>query len=464
VDNSRVLDTRDTTYEFTPEGDLAPRSSHWAQWLLFFGFFVSLLVGLVALAGLYWLESSQAVEPIARPPHGYLVPAGIPPHLALEQLAGAPEAPLVQQAINASQVDLAFATLSFDTRLASSQRSGLLLLMGRRFQQGGHREGAAQAYRLARTIGVLAPDLTALERGQVLVQSAEGLLLAGDVDSAFEAAVQAMLVAAQSPGLLPAQRSQILASLGPIFGRQDLHPAGLDVALASQRLADLQRGPNLSPEGEDLFFAWDTLSEPPDPEPILLDAVLVRQAAARRLADRMIMTGGLDVEPEREALAAALLAEDRLRVESYQRQQAAGPALARQHWIAQERRAWLALKLRVALGGFGARLVPDWEAAPEVIVDDLRIATEELVTVLAAQVNAQTDPLARAMLQVAALRWLALQSELGFYPDAPVADLGEQLLVMQRDLATRGSPPALPILYEPESVTELKFHFAEELP
>jgi hypothetical protein len=458
-----TVDDHPMAYELTPEGDLVPRTRQWVQWLLLLGFFLSLLIGVGALAGLYWLESGVAPEPVSRDPLHALRPADIPPHLALAQLANAPTVPLARQAINANQLELAYATILFDTQLPNSERSGLLLLLGRRFQQAGQPDRAGLVYRLVRPVAVLAPELTPLERSQILVQSAEGLLSTGDARASVETAIQAMLVAAQSPGLLPAQRSQILESLAPILRRSgELARSDVDMIALAQRLADLQRGPNLSPLGAPLVSRWQELSQPVEVDPVVVAAVAHRQEMAQHLADRIAATGGADLEPEREALAVALLAEDQVRAEAYRQQQAAGPALAQQHWLAQERRAWLLLKLRVGLGGFGLRLVPDWESGSETVVQEFAGATDDLVEVLNAQITAQVDPTARTMLQVEVLRWLALQAELGLYPNAPIADLGEQLRVSQIELEQLDSPLALPAVFEPEAI-DLHFRLVEEV-
>ncbi len=430
------------TYELTPDGKLVSRRRRWAEVLLVIGFFVSLVVALGALAGLYLLRGNEEAAPAVDPIQA-LDPSQIPPHLALLQLTDAPAPALAWQAIRANELALAYATIQFDARMENGQRASLLLLLGQGYRGSQASERASLSYRLVRTVAVLAGDLPPLERGRFLVQSGEGLALVDEPEEAVATALQAQLVASRAPGLLPAQRDEILARVEAIL-RQHGTPEQL------RAVRELRRGPLLQPGGVALVSQWAHLQEPASLDPILDEVVANRKAAVGALLQRIQLTAGQDVEPEREAVRAALTVEDRVRRDVIGQALSTGPALAQQHWLLQELRAWQALKLRVALGGFGLRLVPEWEQDVEGIRQELRRTTEQLAVVLEAQVNSQDDPVLRGMLRIEVLRWLALQGELGLYPAAPFPDLAARLAAAQTELANLGAPLALPLTYRPE--------------
>jgi len=67
---------------------------------------------------------------------------------------------------------------------------------------------------------------------------------------------------------------------------------------------------------------------------------------------------------------------------------------------------------------------------------------------ITAQVAEDVDSLARPVLRLETLQWLALQAELGFYPNAPLGDLSSQMETTQAELETLSVPPDLPLFYE----------------
>jgi hypothetical protein len=186
-------------------------------------------------------------------------------------------------------------------------------------------------------------------------------------------------------------------------------------------------------------------------QPIAYDSstqekITARQGAARILADRIEFTGGVDIEPERQALAAALLAEDAARAQFYQNP--GEIARGQQLWLLLDRRAWLVEKLRVAMQGYGLALVPEWEAQTSQILAELNAANNYLNTVMAAYAGDQSTPLDQALLQIETQHWLVQQAMRGLYPDAPVTTIGEFLRTQQDVLAQQGAPLALPIAYD----------------
>ncbi|MBI3958991.1 MAG: hypothetical protein HY328_09285 [Chloroflexi bacterium] len=425
----------------TPQSPSRP-GRLWLQLLLWVGFLLSLLIGLGALLGVFLLpDLEQESELVVADPLLLVEPAAIPPHLALLQLAGADGDALVRQAATAGERTLAYSILLYDSTLTPSRQANELLRVGRQFLAVDDPLRAVAAFNRARTVAIFALPMPPLERGQLLARSADGLVQAGDLGGARQTALQAQSVAAQAAALLPAQRGQILQAVEPIIRAQGS-------AEEIQRLNELLRAPGQVPQRVALISGLPQLrAEYPAP-PLLADLRNQRMAAAQALIDRLLLTGGQDIEPERAALAEALLAEDRLRGEIYAGWNNPALQLAERHELLLDYRDWLLVKVRAAEGGFGLRLVDGWEADKEAIRGALGRVMGELNALITAQIEEDPDPLSRAVLRLESLQWLALQVELGFYPNAPLGDLSSRMEQAQTELETFNSPPDLPIFYD----------------
>lgn len=421
----------------------APRPGRrWLQLLLFAGFVLSLLIGLGALLGIYLLpEVEQEAAQITSDPVLLVEPARIPPHLALLRLAGAEGDSLVRQAANAGERTLAYSILIYDGTLTSTRQANESLRVGRLFLADGDNVRAVAAFNRARTAALFALPMAPLERGQLLVRSAEGLSQAGDVAGSLHCALQAQHVAAQAAGLLPAQRAQILQSLEPIIRT---HGSSEE----SQRLNDLLRSPGQAAPRVALLSRLPELRADYR-QPVTLDEARSQRAiAAKLLIDRVLLTGGQDIDLERTVLVNALQTEDRLWTEVYAGWNNSALHLPQRHGILLDYRDWLLVKRQAAEGGFGLRLVESWEGEQEQIRIQLGQVMGEMSALMAAQVDEVTDPLARPLLRLETLQWLALQTELGFYPNAPLDDLNSRMEATQAELETLGVPPDLPLFYE----------------
>ena len=423
---------------------IAHKRRPWMEVTLATGFLFCLALGLAALGALYVVRNDGQIT-LASPPLQTILPDRIVPQLALAELAGDPAEALAYQAAAAGELDTARAIALFTTDLSGTQRLGLLLHLGRRYLDEDRPSEAATFFSLARAVSALDPALSASERSQGLVQAATGLLEAGEDAAALDAAGQAIRVAEQIPGLLPAQRSQILESLRPLARQTD------DSAF-SRELTELARNPYIEAAGVVIDSRWPALAAPFPVDAEMQAAFEQRQLAARLLADRIILTGGVDIEPEIAALANALAAEDQVRGEFYRRTLASGLSLEQQFALLQDRRAWAALKLRIALRGFGATLIPEWEESAAQIEQELAVATANLNLVVEAQINALPNAVDQAALRMEGLLWLAQQVELGLYHGASTAELDAQLRNAQVELTRLGSPPALPVTYDLDAV------------
>jgi hypothetical protein len=414
----------------------------WLQMTLLIGFIFCLLLGVGALTALVLLRSEPASPTTAvREP---LALAQITAQHALRQLAGDPADALAYQALPAGELDLATAIAVYTVDLPAPVRLTILLQTGRRYLAAGRSADAIQSYHLARTLAVTMPSLTFSERSQALIQIADGLGAAEASAEAADAAVQALRVAEQTPDLLPAQRSQVAETL------LSLADELRDSALRGQVNA-LLRDPYYTPAGTLLPTQSAPLGEPLDPDPEVGAAVIRREQAAAILVERMRITGGIDFEPERNALAVALLEEERTRALAFQR--ATGTALTpgQQYTLLDQRRAWTALRLRIAYGAFGIDLLPEWSANRQAILQEYAAVTNNMITVAEALLVAGDDPVTSMQQRIAHHLWLVQQAEIGLYLDRPLLELDERLRHLQRELANLGAPLSLPVAYDDQA-------------
>ncbi|MEX1018663.1 MAG: hypothetical protein WDZ49_03345, partial [Litorilinea sp.] len=194
----------------------------------------------------------------------------------------------------------------------------------------------------------------------------------------------------------------------------------------------------------------------------LVQAVEQRRLAARILAERIQLTGGIDIEPEQQSLAIALQTEDAARGDIYRNAQATVSLTpGEQLWFLMERRTWLARKARIAQGGFGLTLVPEWEVNADFILQDLSTVHTNINVLVNAMSNDVADPVAQSALRLEVLKLLAQVWEFGLHPDGQAGDLGERMRIVQDELARLNQRAALPVGYT-DTVTPPGFRIQEE--
>lgn len=410
--------------------------------VLIAGFLICLVVGIAAFTSL-WVLSQTPQTSLEGSPFQLFQPDQVSVGLAVRQLAGDPVSALAGQAIQAGELPTAAALLLYNTESTGSGRVGPWRQLAQRLgeQEGG---ASALAFKQVLSLAVLDLALRSLERSQLLTQATEGFLAAGDVAAAQSAATQALRVIVQSPDLLPAQRNQLLAQLKPSVAQLD------DSQLLAQ-VDDFLRNPFVKPTGVLLANSTPIFVASPPIDPAVQAAQAPRILAARNLADRYVLTNGIDVEPERQALSAALLAEDQARSVAYRAQLAEPISLQQQLGLLQQQRNWLIQKLQVAQKAFGTSIVAEWETSQPALLAELDGLNNNIATVTNALADAQPSELEQNMLRAEAAHALALQSAIGLYPGANNADIGERLRLTQSEMARLGSPPALPVAYEADA-------------
>lgn len=430
------------TYELS-DPQPARRYPGWLRIVLLLGFLTSLIVGVLALFLFYWLaqEGTAPAQPLPSQAEWVITPQGIPPHLALLELADADPAPLARQAANAGERHLAHAILRMGNDLPPALHARELTRVAILCADAGEVAQALDGLRAARTVAITGVGIPPLERGQILAQIAQGLAQLEQIPEAVDGALQAQHVAMQAPELLPAQRVQILEGVATIL-RQHGSPE------QQRQFQEVLRNPSLNlgllpPSG-----VWSTVRQSVPRSPELMEAIELRQQAAERLRERLLIAATGDIEPERQALRAALTVEDQARAQRYAQVNSPDLTLAQQHELIQGQRIWLLTKLRIAQGGFGLALMPEWAEQTDALLLALTQVTNNLVLVVEQQIATAADPVAGLALRAEALTWLAGQSDLGFYPAAPLGDLAARLQEAAQLLRQNGLPPAFPILYD----------------
>lgn len=404
----------------------------------------------------------QAVDANAKPALA-LQPEQISPALALMELAGDPPDALARQALAAGHADTAFAIAVYGVDIAPPVRRALLQQAAGQFAPARPVE-AAMAVQAAQAITRLSPELSVAERHQALLAAAATFLSIDAAQAAQDALAQALVSAAQTPGLLPAQRVETFEAVRST-ARDAVAQGAASQSAAAETLAaqaaEYARNPFLNPAGQLLTPQFVARVHPGEPDPAVLQAVEQRQFAARILAERIQLTGGIDIEPEQQALAAALVAEDAVRGDAYRTAQAT-PSLTpnARLWFHLERLAWLTQKARIAHGGYGLALVPEWEPNAEFILQDLSTVYHNINVQVTAISNEIADPVTQNHLRLEVLRQLAQAWELGLHPAGLPTDLGERMRVVQDELARSGQPLALPIYYS-ESATPPGFRMGQ---
>lgn len=422
----------------------APQSPrHWLERLLLAAFLFSLLIGLAALALFFFVRSEAQPSMNADPLQSVRTQLIMPP-IALRELAGDAPSGLAAQALQAGHRETARAILTYATAIPSVERTARLASLAQSYAAAGEPDMAAQVSGLVVTDAILDDALPVRERVNRLTQSVALLYAGGFAGAASDAATQALRITAQAPGLLPAQRSALFADLrdaiAPYANQNDATRA------LNAQVTEFTRNPYLIGVGVLVTPTMMAFAQPIAYDSPTQEKITARQLAARALADRIEFTGGADFEPERQALAAALLAEDAARAHFYQNP--GEIARGQQLWLLLDRRAWLVEKLRVAMRGYGLSLAPEWEAQIDQIRAELSAAHSYLETVMAAYASDAATPLDQALLRVETQHWLAQQSMRGLYPNAPVTTIGEFLRTQQDELMRLGAPLALPIAYD----------------
>ncbi|MEZ4719020.1 MAG: hypothetical protein R2851_23460 [Caldilineaceae bacterium] len=367
-------------------------------------------------------------------------PDQVSPALALRELAGDPANALAFQAANAGDLATAHALALFDTTTTGAPRAGFWSLLGRAYTAADRPQDAANVARMAAPLATLDASISVRERHQLLVQAAQSYLDAGFTAAAADAAQQAFILASRAPELLPVQRAELFTALEPLA-------AALDDPAFTAQVRELARNPFLETPGVIPAPILADAIEAPVPDPAVDAAIAARRQAAHGLADRILFTGGVDVEPELQALTDALRAGRRGAQSVLQRTGAGGPR-RRPCWVAPDALPVAGDQLRIALGGYGVSPDPRVGGQCRAIRKELSDLTTKMDAEFRTVGQSGRVCAGRAGRAKSVSTGWRCSGDLGLYPGAQPATLGQRIRRDQDAYASFGTPLALPVGYE----------------
>jgi hypothetical protein len=387
----------------------------------------TLVVGLAAIGGYFYLRNSRSVQWTWQDPQAAVDSSLVRPDLAVIALLDQPAGRLVQQAVLAGEPDTAFAVLAHSTRSSDAERSGSAQLVGRALEEIPAQDLAAVSYQQMLDVAALSPTLADPMRAQVSLDAARGFLRIGLPEAALPALQQAETLARYSPLLAPVQRQDVARQLQAIY--RDLGQA--EVAASLDQLVREPRGIPTSKFVRGPFL-------PQFVSPVAIPEDLQRAIDERRRHVYTFLAAWDSgdpgqVEAARSQLAGAMLVEDRLRSEFLPARDRVAVQESEKAGVAMDHAQWLALKAMIASGALGYALVPEWSQGREQIAADLRAAYDNLFALYRNQAAALLNPDDARAARVEILRQQNLLGRLGLYPGYDAAALGMALEQAQRD-------------------------------
>jgi hypothetical protein len=414
------------TLGFGPQTDTEPTSDRRAALarrflqLALVLLIIGLIPGLLAL----WSQRRASAAVVWRNPADNIHVAALAPDLALLSLAGVPDDQTLALAMEKSELATVHAILALSTDLSDARRTSGWLWLAHNYQRTDQSQQAVQAYYLAGSGAVMGTDIHDLLRAEILLAVGLGLTELHDRASAPFFLEQAATIAAYSPRITPYHRRSLLERVVPASlragGERDAWRA-----LTKAVKSGSAQGGNIAESAIAGKGAWQDTA-------LLDDSALVQAGDARRAVaaeylEAMIAKSGTADEPmqgseiqdAKQALRSALLNEDAAverHIEQY------GGTQESRHSAQQVLMRWLLLKRRIAAGGFGSGLVPEWESNREAIDAALAAAWTEWLAL-------QTDTTAASLggdfqaLPSGVARQATMAAFWGLYPDAPIEEL-----------------------------------------
>ncbi len=379
-----------------------------------------IVVGAASLSAYFMLRTQPFEVPQWQDPLALVNYGGIDPALAVGGLGGVSDKDLVAQALTEGRTDTAFAILVFSPSISDRESAGDFLLLADRYQRDGRSTQATNSYRLAGTIATLSPDLPDSVRADTFILAGEGLAGLNERGLAQLFLDQAYGVATVSTYVQPVIRRNLFQRLHKGYQAID------DRERARQSL-DLSAEP-FSPVAVPELPPVLPVAEVPALPLEVQEAEATRWQAAQELARHLSERGGRAPQEALIELANALLAEDQLRIPYYDAQLTHATQLSAQISIVQARIDWLAAKYRIARGGYGISLVPEWEAQAEQIRSELTKSYELLFALYADLIVAMPDADQIELATEEALRREILAGTLGRYPNYPAQQRIAQLM------------------------------------
>ncbi len=351
---------------------------------------------------------------------------------ALEPLAGMTDIQAIDDALQQGDWESAYAVVAYSPDLSDAIRAGTLLLLGSRYQAAKQPVRAAWAYQYAADIVQLSPIPSDLVRVQTLLEAGQGQQGLGQKAAARAALDQAYLILEYSATIARDSRARLLADAAKLY--KEMGVANL-AQQAQQKSADV----SAAAAEEANAPAHAPYRQLPGELPAnaeLKDKIAERTTAAKELIDQLNLhppkAGEQMPEELLRTLGDRLFEEDGLRQDYFAEQFSPTADSAVQNALLRDRIRWLGLKLRVARGGFGVSLVPEWETEKDQIAADLSDAFDELYKLNEQEAVAVEDPAEADHRLEDVLRAEVVSGRLGLY----AYDEGD-LRARLADLSTR---------------------------
>jgi hypothetical protein len=392
---------------------LARRCLQLALVMFVIGIFLALLA--------QWGERRATANAAWRNPGDTIELKAVAPDLAALSLAGVPDAQVLTLSIALGELETTRAILAFGADLSDKERSNGWLWLADRYHQANQMDRAAHAYRLAGDGAILGTNIDDLLRTKILLAVGQGLLASHDKERSRFYLSQSAIIGGNSNQLGAYHRHTLLEQLVPAI----LQAGGYrdDWKNLAETTKRVNAGVHLN-GSVPTILGQEGISAAPFAQ--AQDAR--REAAAVWLATITEAQGDgqTDTNLTRVALVEALREEDSA-VNQYV---TSGPGSAADRLAAQETLLhWLLLKRRIAGGGLGTRLIPEWEDDREEIEESLSAAWREWLALQSPSIIieettslpfgiSEIEGVApeAARLAIAAAYW-------GLYSDAPVPEL-----------------------------------------
>jgi hypothetical protein len=416
----------------------------WLFFILASGFLIFVLAGIVAFGAYFFTSRREASLSSWSDPIAHLETDNVKPALALLPLAAVPSSEAFSQALEASELESAYSTLAFSLDLSERERVGSFLLLARRYAEAGNTTKAKLCYRQASDIATLSPVLSDFTRADAYLQVGRGLASLREQGEAKLNYDQAYTIALYSPYLKKAHQKSILDKLVSAYEAISESQRAEEVLNQSAAL-DLEVSDSTEPEpaDKDREFLLGRPNEPTLTPQEVAEAEAARREAARNLSDYLLATLKQPPNNLMVNLSHALRTEDEARLSFYNAESAEPPMLLEKVAVAWHKVRWLTIKYRVASGGYGLSLIPEWEAQVAEIQSELSKAYEDLYALYGEQVIAlpEADAIDRAWVEV--LRQEIEVGRLGLYPNYPEEQLTAKLKEATEKLIAAGQDRSL---------------------
>jgi len=369
------------------------------------------LVG-AGLIGAYGVLSKRLDADVAAPPgpiREWTPAEAIDAQLALLTLAGWTDQAAIDQSLAEGEPDTALSILAYSVTLRDRARAGLLLRLASIYSAQARPDLSRGLYDRVGMVAILSPELSDLTRTELLIQSASGLITLRQTEDAVTLLDQAAVIVQESTELKPAQRQQLVKSVGAAY-----NAAGVEKnenAEALKRLDGTSAQPKLGAKSVIPLGAFISVDGESIPSDSLDNVVIARKEAASELIQALASGAGEWPVAQVAGLADVLRAEDD--VVAKLAQDAGLSAIMR----AETMTGWLTTKSYVARGRLGFNPIPEWESAADEVDEDLGAAWDWLFESRREVVlSAVSSDWEEALLGVDLVRAEVLAGELGLIP------------------------------------------------